>query len=255
MARRRSGGTGPLRKEDRRVGRQGRDVAQQVPGQVRAVRGQVAQHAAAAPLPLVAPCQRALGMGRVVAEQPEADMRDRADLARGDQLTGGLDGGRVAVVEADGALHTRLGHRVRHRTGVLGGQTHRLLDPDVLARLGHGDADLAVQEVRRGDADRLHPGVGDHVAPVTRGRGEPELPGGLLGPARHLLGDRDQLRNEGQLRIVVPHARVRLGVHPPHPAETDDGDAERVHHESPSLDRSRTCPAHPERGFPGLSTL
>ena len=32
----------------------------------------------------------------------------------------------------------------------------------------------------------------------------------------------------GQLREVVRHAGVRLGVHPAHPAEPDDGDTERT---------------------------
>lgn len=244
----RAGRAGPLGYEDRGVGGERLDVAEQIAGQVRAVRGQVAQHSAAAALPLVPPGQRALGMRRVVAEQADADMRDRAHLTGGDQLAGRLHGGRVAVVETDRPLDTGLGDRVGHRARVRRGQAHRLLDPDVLAGLGHRDADLAVQEVRRGDAHRPDARVGGHLAPVADRGGEPELRGGLLGPARDLLGDRHQLRAQGQLRIVVPDTGVGLGVHPAHPAESDDGDTEHIHHDSPSLDRSIICPGHPERG-------
>lgn len=165
-------------------------------------------------------------------------MGDGADLPGRDQIAGRLDGGRVAVVEADRALHTRPRHCVRHRAGVPGGQPDRLLDPDVLARPGHRHGDLAVQEVRGRDADRVDPRIGGHLAPVAGGRGEAEPLGGLLGPTRHLLGDRHQLGAQRKVRVVVPDTGVRLGVHPAHPAETDDGDTERVHHESPSANRS-----------------
>lgn len=205
------------------------------------MRGEVAEHSAAAALTLVPPRQGALRMGGVVAEEADTDVRDRADLTGGDQFAGGRDGGRVAVVEADRALDARLGDGTRDGPRVLGGETDRLLDPQVFARLGHGDADLAVQEVRSGDTHRLDPGVGCDLTPVPGRRGEPVPRGGLLGPAGHLVGDRDQFRPYGQPREVVRHARVRLGVHPPHPAEPHDGDAERTPHECPSSDRFRTA--------------
>ena len=58
------------------------------------------------------------------------------------------------------------------------------------------------------------------------GGGEAELRGGLLGPAGHLVGDGDQLGRQRQLREVVQHPGVGLGVHPAHPAEPGDGDAQ-----------------------------
>jgi hypothetical protein len=85
-------------------------------------------------------------------------MGDRAQLAAGDQLAGRGHGRGVAVVEPDRALDPGLADGVGNRPGVVGGEADRLLDPDVLAGLGHGHADLAVEEVRRGDADRLHAG-------------------------------------------------------------------------------------------------
>jgi hypothetical protein len=146
-------------------------------------------------------------------------MGDRAQLAAGDQLAGRGHGRGVAVVEPDRALDPGLADGVGNRPGVVGGEADRLLDPDVLAGLGHGHADLAVEEVRRGDADRLHAGVGDQLPPVAGGRREAELGRGLLGPARDLVGDRDQLRGHGQLREVVQHPGVGLGVGPAHPPE------------------------------------
>jgi hypothetical protein len=146
-------------------------------------------------------------------------MGDRAQLAAGDQLAGRGHGRGVAVVEPDRALDPGLADGVGNRPGVVGGEADRLLDPDVLAGLGHGHADLAVEEVRRGDADRLHAGVGDQLPPVAGGGREAELGRGLPGPARDLVGDRDQLRGHGQLREVVQHPGVGLGVNPAHPPE------------------------------------
>ena len=64
-------------------------------------------------------------------------------------------------------------------------ESDRFLDPQVLSGLRDSDTDLAVQEVGRGDADRVDTRVGDHVLPscapvreaVERGRGC-----GTLGP-------------------------------------------------------------------------
>ena len=66
-----------------------------------------------------------------------------------DQLPSPGDGREVAVVEADGRLHPRVGDRVGDRSRVAGRQAHRLLDPQVLAGLGDRDADLAVERCPR----------------------------------------------------------------------------------------------------------
>jgi hypothetical protein len=146
-------------------------------------------------------------------------MGDRAQPAVADQLAGGLHRRRVAVVEPDRALHPGLPDGVGDRPGVVAGEADGLLDPDVLAGLRHGHADLAVEEVRRGDAHRLHPRIGGQVPPVAgRGR-EAELGGGLLRAARGLVGDRHQLGLERQLREVVQHPSVGLRVDPAHPPE------------------------------------
>lgn len=181
-------------------------------------------------------------------------MGDGADLPGADHGACGLDGGRVAVVETDRALDPGLGHGGGDRAGVVGGEPDRLLDPDVLARPCHGDADLAVQKVRRGDAHGLDPGVGGDLLPVPDCGGEAIPPGGLLGPSGHFVGDGDQFGPYGQLREVVRQPDVRLGVHPSHPAESHDGDPERAHHDCPSLDRSINLPAHTGSPIHSMST-
>ncbi len=197
------------------------------------MRGQVAEDTTAAAHPLVAPGQRTLRMGRVVAEETDAHMGHVPDAAGDDQLAGRHDRGGAPVVEADRAPDPGLGHRARHRPGVVGGQTHRLLDPDVLAGLGHGHTDLTVQEVRRGDAHGLHARIGGDLPPVTYGVGEAVPRGGLLGAAGYLVGDGDRFGTQGEPREVVEYAGVRLRVHPSHPAEPHDSDTERTHHDRP----------------------
>ncbi len=199
-----------------------------VAGEVDAVGGQVAQHPAAAALPLEAPAQCPLGVRGVVAEQPEPDVGDPAELPAVDHRLGRGDGRGVAVVEPDRPRDPGLPHRRRNGPRVVGGEAHRLLDPDVLAGPRHRDADLAVQEVGRGDAHRGDVRVGRHLAPVPRRPREPELRGGLLGAPRHRVGDRDQLRGHRELREVVQDPAVGLGVHPAHPAEPGDPHPERA---------------------------
>ena len=84
-----------------------------------------------------------------------------------------------------------------------------------------------MQEVRGGDAHRVHARVGGELPPVARGGGEAELRRGLLGAAGRLVGHRDELRRERQPREVVQDARVGLRVHPAHPAEAGHRDADR----------------------------
>jgi hypothetical protein len=98
----------------------------------------------------------------------------------------------------------------------------------MLACPSHRGADLAVQEVGRGDADGLDVGVGYDHFPVAGGGGEAELPRSLLGPAGHVVDGGDQHWLDRQLREVVQHAGVRLGVDTAHPAETDDRYSERL---------------------------
>ena len=239
------GRAGTLGEEDGGVGDERADLAHEIAGQVDAVRGQIAQHPAAAPFALVTPGQGALRMGGIVAEQADADVGDGADLPRADQLAGGGDGRCVAVVEAHRPLHPGPGRRLGHGPRVGGGEADRLLDPDVLARLRHGGADLAVQEVRRGDGHRPHPRVGCQLPPVAARRGEAVPRGGLLRPPGRLVGDGHQLRPHLELGEMVRHPEVRLGVHPPHPAKPDNGNAEGMRHDRPVLDRPPTAQTVP----------
>jgi hypothetical protein len=167
-------------------------------------------------------------------------VRDRAELAVRDQVAGRGDGGRVAVVEADRALHAGRSGRSGDRTGVVGGKADRLLDPDVLARLGQPDADLPVQEVGCRDADGLYTGIARQVAPVPGSCGEAVQRGGLIGPPGRLVGHRDQLGAHRKPREVVQHAGVGLGVHAAHPAEAGHRHADRRSVHARTLARPRS---------------
>jgi hypothetical protein len=217
------GGAGAGGDEDGGVGDECVDLAEKVTCQVDTVRRQVAKHAAATPLPLITPGQSSVGVGGVIAEQADPGVGDVADLAGGDQLPGQDDGRRVAIVETHRGVDRGLAHRLAHGPGVGGGQPDRLFDPDVLAGLRHRDADLAVQEVRRGDRHRPHPWIAGHLAPVLDGGGETVPCGGVGSAARNVVGHGHQIRSH--LREVVGNAQIRLGVHPPHPAEPHDGHA------------------------------
>ena len=81
---------------------------------------------------------------------------------------------------------------VAHGPGVVRGEPDGLLDPDVLAGLGHRHADLAVPEVRRGHGNRLDPGVGGHAPRIgdvtsTSGYMPHRLFGCLVGTATIVL--------------------------------------------------------------------
>lgn len=93
-----TGGERPGGDEDRGVGEDLLDLADHVAGQIDPVADQTGT-----PDPddfvLVAPGERALGMGGVVGEQANPDLADGAQLAIGDQLPGSLDGARCLIVE------------------------------------------------------------------------------------------------------------------------------------------------------------
>src|SRR5699024_8417201 len=135
------------------------DLGEPLPGdvldEVRAVREQVPDHAAAATLAVVAPGQRPVGGGGVVGDQPAAHVRDPAQPALGDHGAQVRDRGGVAVVEAHGGGEAGPvpggGRGIVDLPGLRGGDAHRLLDPEGLAGAGRGDGEVAVQEVRRAD--------------------------------------------------------------------------------------------------------
>src|SRR5215831_5988149 len=103
-------------------------------------------------------------MGGIVAEEADADVGHGADLSRADQLAGERHGRCVAVVEAHRPLHPGLARRLGHGPRVGGGEADGLLDPDVLARLRHGGADLAVAKPYRAAASSARPGTSSATA-------------------------------------------------------------------------------------------
>ena len=104
----------------------------------------------------------------IVREEDAAVVVDVADRAGGDQAAGVRDGGREAVAEAhrvdDAGLPGGLGDGDRLVDPAADG----LLHPQVLAGLDDGGGDLAVEGVRRGDADHVDGRVLDDGAPVAR---------------------------------------------------------------------------------------
>jgi hypothetical protein len=129
---------------------------------------------------------------------------DRAYLAARDHCLGRRHRRHVAVVKADGALYPGLLHRGRDRLGVVRGETDRLLDPQVLAGFCDGHADLTVQAVRRGDADRLDARISEDIAPLRRGPPEAVLRRRLGAACAVDVADHGELWRERCVRVVVP---------------------------------------------------
>jgi hypothetical protein len=167
----------------------------------------------------------------VVPEHLDADGADLADPARGDQVAGDLDGGDVPIVEADGGRHAggRDGLGDLERLGQV--PSRRLLDPEVLARLGGGDGHVPVGEVRAGDTNEVDVVAADQLVPVRGGEGDAEDVARVAEPAVvRGVGDGDQPRGGAQVRVVLPDPGQGLGVDLPHPAEADDADVDVLSH-------------------------
>ena len=148
--------------------------ARDVLHQVETVAGQVSEHAGAGELRVEPPRQRAVGVRGVVGEQRCTDAVSTGPIwPDADHLASQLDRRSVAVVEADGRLHPGRLHRGCDLGRVAQVAAGRLLDPDVLARLGRGDGHLAVHEVRPAHADDVDVVAGDQLAPVREGVLEP----------------------------------------------------------------------------------
>ncbi len=119
------------------------------------MRREIAEDAVPTAGTLESPAERAIGVRGVVTQEVEPRMRDLAQLSGGDQLSGGGNGGCISVVEAD-----RRGHTLRFRgagdgKGVGSIEPQRFFNPQVLPRIDHGGADVAVQEVGCGDAEHV----------------------------------------------------------------------------------------------------
>ena len=221
---------------DERVGGRG-DLGDALPGdvldQVRAVGEQIADHAAAALGAVVAPGQRTVGGGGIVGDQPAAHVRDAAQSPGGDQLAQVRDRRGVAVVEAhrrrDPRAVPRRGGGVADLAGLPGIDAHRLLDPERLPGRGRREREVAVQEVRGADRDRLHLRIGEDL--VDRGDGllEPELLArGDLVLLERIRGD-DEPRSDPELGEAGGDPLVGRGVQAPHPAQAHHADADVTH--------------------------
>ena len=131
--------------EDRHVGDDGVDLAEKVAAESTPMRGEIAEHLGTATSPLVPPGERAVGVDRIVAEEPHracvtAPISPAAIISRA-----AWTAGRVAVVGSPPGGQPAAVSGLGDGLGVRGAQAHRLLDPQVLARLEDRDADLTVE--------------------------------------------------------------------------------------------------------------
>jgi hypothetical protein len=192
--------------------------------QIDAVRGEVAEDAVAAAGHGIPPPEGAARMRGIVGEELDAGMGRHADRPLADDAAGARDGRYIPVVEPD-APNDAIGlHGIADGLGVGAGQADRLLDPQVLPRFRDGDADLAVEKVGGGDADRGDVRVGEHRPPVLVHRDIAVGRGEGLRRARNRLGHGDDPRTQGQVRPMLDRAGIRPGMNVTHPAGADDGD-------------------------------
>jgi hypothetical protein len=189
---------------------------------------QVAEGAAAGQLPLEAPRQRPLGFGGVAGEERRAEVGDAPERALGDQLADVLHRRGVAVVEADGGDHAGGAGGRGDLAGLAGVAPDRLLDPEVLAGLGGGHADLAVQDVGGADGDHVDLGVGQDLAVVGAPLGVAEGVAGVGDPVGGGVGGVDQPGAQAQLRVDRGQRLVGAAVELAHPADADQPDADLV---------------------------
>ena len=194
------------------------------------MRHEVAEDALARHRTEESPRERAPRVGGVAGDELRAVLAHLAEGSRRDQPRSVLDGRRLPVVETDDRPHAC----ARGGGGDIGGLGHGasdgLLAPEVLARSTCGQCDLTVEAVRCSNADRLHLRVGDHVTPIGRTPLVSELVDGCARARFGLVGGDDEPGLTGTFREVVANTSVRRAVHPTHPAEPDEADADRTHH-------------------------
>src|SRR5262249_48043261 len=151
--------------------------------------------------------------------------------------------GAVGVAEARRKDGTQLDAvavaRLDDAVAALRGDLHRLLDDDVLARLGGGDGRLQVGAAGRADDDHVHVRPGQGGGQVRGGGGgvQPLFVGHRLGAARNAVEEGDE-PGPGH---VGEGAGVEAGDHP----ATDDSAAQRFvgvcHRRGRSVG---VCPGH-----------
>ncbi len=97
----------------------------------------------------------------------------------------------------------------------------------MLARLGCGDGDVAVDRVGAGDAHKVDVVTPDQVAPVRQHVFEAVRRRYPLGAVAGCgVGHRRQAGQVRRVRVVVQHPAQGTCVYLPHPAQADDADPE-----------------------------
>jgi hypothetical protein len=149
----------------------------------------------------------------------------RTLVTRRDQLADPLDRGYVPVVVADRGGHAGHAGGRGDLGGLAGVAADRLLDPERLAGPRGGDADLAVQHVRRADGHHVDVGIGQHVPVVGAGPRVAEDLAGVSGPVGGGVGGVHEPRPDLQLGVGHRDGLVGAAVQLAHPAHADQADA------------------------------
>ena len=215
------GHLGSLPDESLLLGQDALDGTDEVLGHVYRVGHDVPEYSEARAVELVAPGQRPIRVGGVVGEEVAAVVRDLPELAGSDELFGVLHRRDVPVHQADSALHPGLLDGLPDLVRLGRYAPARFLQPDVLAGLGRGDGDLAVEVVGRGDAHRFDLGVLYDLPPVRGPALVPEKPRGLPRAFLDRVGRHDQPRLERAIGVVVEQTPVASAMHLTHPSQPD----------------------------------
>src|SRR3954454_11529765 len=170
----------------------------------------------------VPPGEQAQRVGCVVGEQLNPGVAPVADRSTGDEVTQTADRRHGPVVEPDRSLDGVPRDGLGHLPGILWGQADGLLDPKVLACFGDGDADVAVQRVRRCHGHDVDLGVSQQVAPVIVRFCEPVLASCRSQGARHCVRDSGELRAHPAIQVVLAQPRPSPRVNVAEPAGPDD---------------------------------
>ena len=198
----------------------------------------VDRDATARQLPAEAPQERHVRVGTVVEHERRLQAADRPELPRIDEVADRAQRRRPAIRRAEAVEDPRRAARVQEVQRGAGGRRERLLADDGLAGRRGRENDVRVQDRRQAGDDQVDIGRLDHPPPVGL---DAVVAESIAQPRRETLvdvGDRDEPRSEGQVRIEPANHRERRAVAGGHGPGADHGDPDRsvsVGHETPAV--------------------
>lgn len=172
----------------------------------------------------VAPCDRHLRVGPVVAPIASVEVQDLAERPAVGQLRDLGDRRVATVTEADARDHGRVGGLGSHGGGVVEVVTQRLLAQHVLTGRHQGQGDLAVQLVGHHDRDDVDVVGLDDLMPVGGGALVAVAVGGIGGEGQIGVADGRQshLRHAAGAEDGA-HLTPGVGVRAPRHTGADHG--------------------------------